>query len=93
VIRPAERVERGYGRGLFNPLWRLKMRLSARNQLTGTVAGIEPGAVMSIVRVALPGGQEITASVTKEAVAELGLVVGAPVTAIIKSTEVLLGAD
>lgn len=69
------------------------MRLSARNQLVGTVAGIEPGAVMSIVKVTLPGGQEITASVTKESVEDLELKVGSPVTAMIKSTEVLLGVE
>jgi molybdopterin-binding protein len=69
------------------------MRLSARNQLTGTVAGIDNGAVMTIVKVRLDGGQEVTASVTKQAVDELGLTVGAPVTALIKSTEVILGVD
>lgn len=69
------------------------MRLTARNQLTGTVAAIEPGSVMSIVKVALGGGHEVTASVTKESVDELGLAVGAPVTAVIKSTEVILGVD
>ena len=69
------------------------MRLSARNQLTGTVADIEIGAVMSIVKVDLDGGQQITASITKQAVEELGLTVGAPVTAVIKSTEVMLGIE
>jgi molybdopterin-binding protein len=69
------------------------MRLSARNQLTGTVAAIEVGAVMTIVKVDLAGGQQVTASVTKDAVSELGLVVGSPVTAIIKSTEVMLAVE
>ncbi|HEX4702319.1 MAG TPA: TOBE domain-containing protein [Pseudonocardiaceae bacterium] len=69
------------------------MRLSARNQLAGTVAAIEVGAVMTIVKVELAGGQEVTASVTRESVADLGLAVGGPVTAIIKSTEVMLGVD
>jgi molybdopterin-binding protein len=69
------------------------MRLSARNQLTGTVAGIDNGAVMTIVKVRLDGGQEVTASITKQAVDDLELEVGAPVTALIKSTEVILGVD
>ncbi len=69
------------------------MRLSARNQLTGTVAAIEDGAVMSIVTGDLDGGQQITASITKDSVAELGLVVGGPVTAVIKSTEVMIGVE
>ncbi|HEX3791055.1 MAG TPA: TOBE domain-containing protein [Pseudonocardiaceae bacterium] len=69
------------------------MRLSARNQLSGTVSEIEIGAVMSIVKVELPGGQQVTASVTKHAVEDLGLRVGSPVTAMIKSTEVMLGVE
>jgi molybdate transport system regulatory protein len=69
------------------------VQLSARNQLTGTVASVEDGAVMTIVKVDLGGGQTVTASVTKESVADLGLSVGSPVTAIIKSTEVMLGVE
>jgi molybdate transport system regulatory protein len=69
------------------------MRLTARNQLSGTVASIEPGSVMTIVKVDLAGGQQITASVTKDAVEELGLEVGAPVVAVIKSTEVMIGVE
>jgi molybdopterin-binding protein len=69
------------------------MRLSTRNQLTGTVSGIEHGAVMSVVKVALHGGQQVTASITKEAVEDLGLTIGAPVTALVKSTEVMLGVE
>jgi molybdopterin-binding protein len=69
------------------------MRLSARNQLTGTVAAIEPGTVMAIVTVDLDGGQQVTASITKRSVEELGLVIGAAVTAIIKSTEIMIGIE
>jgi len=69
------------------------MRLSARNQLTGTVAAIDVGAVMSVVKVDLDGGQQITASITKDAADDLGLSVGARVTAVVKSTEVMIGVD
>ena len=69
------------------------MRLSTRNQLTGTVSAIDDGAVMSIVKVNLDGGQQIIAAITKDAVAELGLKVGAPCTALVKSTEVMIGVD
>ena len=69
------------------------MRLSTRNQLVGTVAAIEDGSVMSIVKVDLDGGQQIVASITKDAVADLGLVVGQPCTALVKSTEVMIGVD
>ncbi|MBN2112776.1 MAG: TOBE domain-containing protein [Acidimicrobiia bacterium] len=66
------------------------MRLSARNQLQGKVAEIEHGTVMSTVRVALPGGQTLTAAITREAAEELGLAPGDPVIAVIKATEVML---
>jgi molybdopterin-binding protein len=69
------------------------VRLSARNQLTGTVAAIKVGSVMTVVTVDLDGGQQVTSSVTKEAIEELGLTVGMPVTTIIKSTEVMLGVE
>jgi molybdate transport system regulatory protein len=69
------------------------MRLSTRNQLRGTVAAIEVGSVMTIVKVDLDGGQQMTASVTKDAVEELGLVVGSPVVTLVKATEVMLGVD
>jgi molybdate transport system regulatory protein len=67
------------------------VRLSARNQLTGTISAIEVGAVMTVVKVDLDGGQQITASITKDAAEDLGLAVGDRVTAIVKSTEVMLG--
>lgn len=69
------------------------MRLSARNQLTGTVAAIEAGTVMSVVKVDLDGGQQVTASVTKDAVEDLGIAVGSRVTAVVKSTEVMIGVE
>ena len=69
------------------------MRLSVRNQLTGKVASITPGSVMTIVKVTLDGGQTMTSSVTKEAVEELGLKVGSKVTVLVKSTEVMLGVE
>jgi molybdopterin-binding protein len=67
------------------------VRLSARNQLTGTISAIEVGAVMTVVKVDLDGGQQITASITKDAADDLGLAVGDRVTAIVKSTEVMIG--
>ena len=69
------------------------MRLSARNQLVGTVESIDTGAVTTIVKVTLAGGQHVTASITKEAAEELELSVGSSVTAVIKSSEVMLAVD
>lgn len=70
------------------------MRLSTRNQLSGTVTEVSLGAVMATVRVRLDGGEQIvTASITKEAAEELGLAAGTEVTVLVKSTEVMLGVE
>jgi molybdate transport system regulatory protein len=69
------------------------MRLSTRNQLTGTVTAVTTGEAMAVVKVQLDGGPEITSSITKEAADDLGLAVGSKVTALIKSTEVALAVD
>lgn len=68
------------------------MRLSTRNQLAGTVTEINVGSVMTTVKIDV-SGQTVTAAVTKEAVEELGLTVGSPVVALVKSTEVMLGVE
>jgi len=68
------------------------MRLSTRNQLSGSVTAINTGAVMSTVKVDV-SGQEVTAAITKEAVEDLGLTVGAPVIVLVKSTEVMLAVE
>ena len=68
-------------------------RLSARNQLAGTVSRIDAGAVSSLVVVTLPGGAAITASVTNEGVEALGLAVGAPATAVFKAYAVMVATQ
>ena len=65
-------------------------RLSARNQLAGTVSRVQKGATSSLVGVTLPGGQTITASVTNDAVEALGLAVGQAATATFKAYAVML---
>jgi molybdopterin-binding protein len=65
------------------------MRISARNKLAGIVTGIEEGA--AIANVALDvGGNRVVASITVEAVHELGLQEGTEVVAVIKASDVLL---
>ena len=68
-------------------------QLSARNQLAGTVSRIEKGAVSSLVVLTLPGGATITASVTNEGVAALGLQVGLPATAVFKAYSVMVATQ
>jgi molybdopterin-binding protein len=67
------------------------MKLSARNQITGTVAAITRGAVNGTVKVDIGSGNIVTSSITEEAIADLGLAVGDTVTVIIKSSDVLIG--
>lgn len=65
--------------------------LSIRNQLPGTVTDIATGGAMAGVKVAVAGG-ELTAAITKDAAADLGLAAGSEVIALIKSTEISLAA-
>ena len=67
------------------------MKLSARNVLKGKVAGIEQGAVTTIVKIDLGGGAIVTSSITKTAADELGLKVGDEAFAVIKASDVLVG--
>ncbi|WCN06238.1 TOBE domain-containing protein [Streptomyces sp. M92] len=63
--------------------------LSIRNRLPGTVTAVTAGPAMASVRVAVEGA-ELTAAITAEAAEDLGLAVGTPVVALVKSTEVSL---
>lgn len=63
--------------------------ISIRNQLPGRVTAVATGGAMATVKIAVDGS-ELTASITREAVTELGLEPGTPVIALIKSTEISL---
>jgi len=68
------------------------VKLSARNKLAGTVTSITKGD--AIANVALDvAGQRLVASITVEAVDELGLSEGASVTAIVKASDVIIATD
>ena len=66
-------------------------RLSARNQLAGTVARVQIGAVNAEVVLELPGGATIAAIITNDSCASLGLVAGVAATAMFKASSVILG--
>lgn len=68
------------------------MKLSARNQLTGTIVSITRGPVTALVKLDV-GGQHVSATLTAEAADDLGLVEGKGVVAIFKATAVILGVD
>ncbi len=65
------------------------MRVSARNKLPGTVSDIQTDGLMAKVSVRI-GDNHIVALITAESVAELELHVGDQVSALIKSTSVML---
>ncbi len=65
------------------------MKLSARNQLTGTVTSINSGEAIANVAVDV-NGQRLVSSITVEAVRDLGLAEGSAVTVIIKASDVIL---
>lgn len=69
------------------------MKLSARNQLKGTVSKIEPGAVNGIVTIDIGGGQEITAVITMASIHSLGLAEGKEAVAVIKASSVMVGVE
>ena len=67
------------------------MELSANNQLKGKVTGVDKGAVMANIKIEVSEPNIITAVITKESAERLGLKEGDDVSAIIKSTEVIIG--
>ena len=69
------------------------MRISARNQIKGTVVEVKKGATTSHVRVDIGGGQIVTSSITNEAVDELGIKTGGKVTVVIKASDVMIAVD
>ena len=69
------------------------MKISARNQLKGTVTEVKLGVVTAEVVLQLEGGQQITSVITVDAAQSLDLKSGDQVVAIIKATEVMIGKD
>ena len=67
------------------------MRLSARNQIFGKITSITPGAVNGSIKVDIGSGNIVTASITEEAIQELGLAEGDTVTVIVKASDVMIG--
>jgi molybdopterin-binding protein len=67
-----------------------EVKLSARNQLKGTVTDINEGEAIANVAVDV-AGQRLVASITVEAVRELGLSAGSDVTVVVKASDVMLG--
>jgi molybdopterin-binding protein len=69
------------------------MRISARNQIGGTVVEVTKGATTSHVRVDIGNGQIITSSITNEAVDDLGIKAGGKATVVVKASDVMIAVD
>ncbi len=69
------------------------MKISARNQIAGTVIAVMPGAVNGTIKVDIGGGNVITSSITEEAIADLALAPGDRVTVFVKASDVLIGKE
>jgi len=71
-------------------LRRIEMKTSARNALAGQVKALTHGPVSSEVVVALPGGDELVAVITRRSAEDMGLAEGRAVHALIKASFVIL---
>ena len=69
------------------------MEISARNVLKGTVKDIEIGAVNAEVTVEIAPGIDITSIITKKSCERLGLAKGKTAYAIVKASNVMIGAE
>ena len=67
------------------------MKLSARNILPGKVVSVTKGVTTAHVKIEVASGLIVTSSITNEAVDDLALRVGDVVSAIIKSSDVIIG--
>ncbi|WP_332695989.1 TOBE domain-containing protein [Bosea sp. (in: a-proteobacteria)] len=68
------------------------MKISARNQLKGTIVEITKGATTAHVRLDV-GGTIVTSAITNAAVDELKLVVGQKAYAVVKASDVMIAID
>ncbi|WP_448952034.1 TOBE domain-containing protein [Labrys neptuniae] len=68
------------------------MKISARNQIKGTIKSVTKGQTTSHVQIEV-NGTVITASITNEAVDDLGLKPGQSAYAVIKASDVMIAVD
>jgi molybdate transport system regulatory protein len=65
-------------------------KLSARNQLKGTVTAVKDGVVNAEIDIELSGGDKVATTITKDSVETLGLKEGLAATAVFKAGAVIL---
>ena len=69
------------------------LKISARNQIPGTVKMIKKGPVSTEVVIAIGGGQEIVSTITTYSAETMRLKEGSNVYAVMKASEVMVGID
>jgi molybdopterin-binding protein len=69
------------------------MKISARNVVKGKIVEVHKGATTAHVKIDIGNGVVLTSSITNESVDSLGLAVGKDAYAIIKASDVMIGAD
>jgi molybdopterin-binding protein len=69
------------------------MKISARNVIKGTITDVTKGTTTAHVRIDIGGGSTLTASITNEAVDELGLKKGMKASAVVKASNVMVAVD
>lgn len=69
------------------------MRISARNQIKGTVVEVKKGATTAHVRVDIGNGQIVTSAITNEAVDELDIKAKGHVIVVVKASDVMIAVD
>ena len=69
------------------------MKLSARNKLKGKILDVKKGPTTAHVRLEIAPSQIVTASITNEAVEDLGLKAGGTAIAIVKASDVMIAVD
>lgn len=74
-------------------LRRLSMKTSARNQFAGKIVALRQGQVDFEVRLKLDEDNEIVAVITRESAQTMALAIGMEVSALVKSSSVLLLTD
>jgi molybdopterin-binding protein len=69
------------------------MKISARNQFSGTVKDMMKGAVATEVTITISPGVDVVATISTRSAESLGLAVGKPANVIIKASSVIVGVD
>ncbi len=69
------------------------MKVSARNQIKGKIVSIKEDSVSAYVVLDIGGGNKMSATISLDAVHELGLKVGKEAVALVKSSAVMIGVE